>query len=196
MGLWYDIQGGKIQSIRGHDVISHTTSGWWFGCHFLFSQKYWESHHPNWLIFFRGVAQPPTSTYKWWIFKPCSTLPEGNYMDNKYISPPSSLEAFLTEQRLESDPPCPGSLTVGRSKPADLPMFFLNGHLLVQKGSRFLIVYMRYLAKHRGEPEIITNIVSFLMRAVLQPRITYLDVSRDMHQDRPRIQPWRFSKVR
>ena len=38
-------------------------AGWWFGCHFLFS-------HPNWelkiipideLIFFRGVAQPPTS---------------------------------------------------------------------------------------------------------------------------------------
>ena len=33
-----------------------TYSGWWFGCHFLFSQKYWESHHPNWRthIFQRG----------------------------------------------------------------------------------------------------------------------------------------------
>ena len=31
-------------------------TGWWFGCHFLFSQKYWEFHHPNWRthIFQRG----------------------------------------------------------------------------------------------------------------------------------------------
>ena len=34
-----------------------TCSGWWFGCHFLCSQKYWVSNHPNWLIFFRGVAK-------------------------------------------------------------------------------------------------------------------------------------------
>ena len=34
--------------------------GWWFGGHFLNFPIYWESHHPNWLIFFRGVAQPPT----------------------------------------------------------------------------------------------------------------------------------------
>ena len=27
-------------------------AGWWFGCHFLFSQKYWECHHPNWLSYF------------------------------------------------------------------------------------------------------------------------------------------------
>ena len=27
--------------------------------HFFFS-IYWECHHPNWLIFFRGVGQPPT----------------------------------------------------------------------------------------------------------------------------------------
>ena len=36
-----------------------TIPGWWFGCHFLFP-IYWVSNHPNWLIFFRGVAQPPT----------------------------------------------------------------------------------------------------------------------------------------
>ena len=29
-----------------------TKTGWWFG---TFSPIYWESHHPNWLIFFRGV---------------------------------------------------------------------------------------------------------------------------------------------
>ena len=37
---------------------------------FLFSQKYWEFHHPNWrtLIFFRGVAQPPTRFWGIWIY--------------------------------------------------------------------------------------------------------------------------------
>ena len=46
---------------RGYRDLTHT--GWWFGCHFLFSQKYWVSNHPliDELIFFRGVAQPPTS---------------------------------------------------------------------------------------------------------------------------------------
>ena len=28
-------------------------SGWWFGCHFLFSQKSWEFHHPNWRSYFQ-----------------------------------------------------------------------------------------------------------------------------------------------
>ena len=39
-------------------------TGWWFGCHVLFSQKYWVANHPNWRIFFRGVfPQPPTSEF-------------------------------------------------------------------------------------------------------------------------------------
>ena len=33
--------------------------GWWFGTFFIF--PYIGNNHPNWLIFFRGVAQPPTS---------------------------------------------------------------------------------------------------------------------------------------
>ena len=33
-------------------------SGWWFGTFFIFA--YIGNNHPNWLIFFRGVAQPPT----------------------------------------------------------------------------------------------------------------------------------------
>ena len=37
-----------------------TFAVWWFGTWILFS-IYWECHHPNWLIFFRGVGQPPTS---------------------------------------------------------------------------------------------------------------------------------------
>ena len=27
-------------------------AGWWFGTWILFSQKYWESHHPNWRSYF------------------------------------------------------------------------------------------------------------------------------------------------
>ena len=34
-------------------------AGWWFGTFFIF--PYIGNNHPNWLIFFRGVAQPPTS---------------------------------------------------------------------------------------------------------------------------------------
>ena len=34
--------------------------GWWFGTWLLWLSIYWECHHPNWLIFFRGVGQPPT----------------------------------------------------------------------------------------------------------------------------------------
>ena len=45
--------------------ISHR---FWFQCHhswlvvwnIFYFPIYWECHHPNWLIFFRGVAQPPT----------------------------------------------------------------------------------------------------------------------------------------
>ena len=38
-----------------HDI---SISGWWFGTFFIF--PYIGNNHPNWLIFFRGVAQPPT----------------------------------------------------------------------------------------------------------------------------------------
>ena len=33
---------------------SPSIAGWWFGTFFIFP-IYWEFHHPNWLIFFRGV---------------------------------------------------------------------------------------------------------------------------------------------
>ena len=34
------------------------TAGWWFGKCFIF--PYIGNNHPNWLIFYRGVGQPPT----------------------------------------------------------------------------------------------------------------------------------------
>ena len=36
-----------------------SSSGWWFGTFFIF--PYIGNKHPTWLIFFRGVVQPPTS---------------------------------------------------------------------------------------------------------------------------------------
>ena len=44
--------------------------GWWFGTFFIF--PYIGNNHPNWLIFFRGVAQPPTSG---WLAKILPILP-------------------------------------------------------------------------------------------------------------------------
>ena len=40
---------------------SQNQTGWWFGTFFLF--PYLGKNNPNWLIFFRGVGQPPTR--KW-----------------------------------------------------------------------------------------------------------------------------------
>ena len=48
-----------------------TLSGWWFGTFFIF--PYIGNNHPNWLIFFRGVAQPPTS-YKSWDKTGCQPI--------------------------------------------------------------------------------------------------------------------------
>ena len=39
---------------------SKPVSGWWFGCHFLFSHILGMSSSQLTFIFFRGVAQPPT----------------------------------------------------------------------------------------------------------------------------------------
>ena len=40
---------------------SGSNTGWWFGTFFIF--PYIGKNHPNSLIFFRGVAQPPTRIY-------------------------------------------------------------------------------------------------------------------------------------
>ena len=39
---------------------SQSFAGWWFGCHQFYFPRNIGNNHPNWLIFFRGVAQPPT----------------------------------------------------------------------------------------------------------------------------------------
>ena len=44
--------------------LESTFSGWWFGCHFLFSHSVGKFIIPiDEIIFFRGVAQPPTSFF-------------------------------------------------------------------------------------------------------------------------------------
>ena len=42
---------------------SDTYTGWWFGTFFIFPNS-WDDD-PIWLIFFRGVGQPPTSIARW-----------------------------------------------------------------------------------------------------------------------------------
>ena len=42
----------------GHQQSDKMETGWWFGTFFIF--PYIGDNHPNWLIFFRGVGQPPT----------------------------------------------------------------------------------------------------------------------------------------
>ena len=42
-------------------ILKILQAGWWFGCHFLFSHIVGISSSQLTFIFFRGVAQPPTS---------------------------------------------------------------------------------------------------------------------------------------
>ena len=44
--------------IYTHIILTQYISGWWFGTCFIFANI--GNNHPSWLIFFRGVAQPPT----------------------------------------------------------------------------------------------------------------------------------------
>ena len=42
-----------------HPMVAYTMlyiTGWWFGTWILWLSMSWECHHPNWLIFFRGVG--------------------------------------------------------------------------------------------------------------------------------------------
>ena len=45
-----------------HFLLSCYKSGWWFGTGILWFSICWECHNPNWLICFRGVGIPPTSS--------------------------------------------------------------------------------------------------------------------------------------
>ena len=48
---------GLVWPKIGNKTWPRQNTGWWFGTFFLF--PYIENHHPNWLIFFRGL-KPPT----------------------------------------------------------------------------------------------------------------------------------------
>ena len=45
-------------------------TGWWFGTWLDYEIPYIGNHHPNWLIFFRGVGIPPTSHSLPHVFRP------------------------------------------------------------------------------------------------------------------------------
>ena len=67
----------SLRSGKSPSFIGKSFTGWWFGTFFIF--PYIGNHHPNWLIFFRGVAQPPTSLFLWAIFNSYVSFPEGNH---------------------------------------------------------------------------------------------------------------------
>ena len=50
-----------------HPMVAYTMlyiTGWWFGTWILWLSISWECHHPNWIIFFRGVGIPPTGIFR------------------------------------------------------------------------------------------------------------------------------------
>jgi hypothetical protein len=48
---------------NGHSILySNMTIVWLVVWNRILFSIYWEFHHPNWLIFFRGGGQPPTSS--------------------------------------------------------------------------------------------------------------------------------------
>ena len=49
---WWSSRFMSIPYIPFFDYDVSWLSGWWFGCHFLFSQKYWVANHPNWRSYF------------------------------------------------------------------------------------------------------------------------------------------------
>ena len=51
---------GQITTAKMEVARLNSSSGWWFGCHFLFSHILGISSSQLTFIFFRGVAQPPT----------------------------------------------------------------------------------------------------------------------------------------
>ena len=55
------IEGNKMEHFTEEMATVQSFSGWWFGCHFLFSHILGISSSQLTFIFFRGVAQPPTS---------------------------------------------------------------------------------------------------------------------------------------
>ena len=70
-GIWIEVHSSRMTCVE-FPVINPCWLVVWLP--FLaFSQKYWECYHPNWrtLIFFRGVAQPPTSLGLSWNLMKC-----------------------------------------------------------------------------------------------------------------------------
>ena len=111
---------GNKSSINGPFSMSMLNNqrvlspGWWFGTWLLWLSIHWECHNPNWLIFFRGVGQPPTSyKYHWYnlptfmvsmffvtmfspltpdcFMKSCKVFPYTHWNSNVRVEPPISM---------------------------------------------------------------------------------------------------------
>ena len=78
-------------------------TGWWFGCHFLFSHKILGCcHHPNWRTpsFFRGVAlaHQPVDLFRSWYFHENDMSPR-NPPDSRDSSRPWRPEVAPSQRR-------------------------------------------------------------------------------------------------
>ena len=97
----YRIQGASIfvcsraKAAKVSDFNNFT--GWWFGCHVLFSHILGMSSSQLTLIFFRGVAQPPTSFILVHFLRPDLAV-AGSPLDGRATGPGSSLQSL--EKRL------------------------------------------------------------------------------------------------
>ena len=70
--------GGDETQVSIHQIytsIKSIITGWWFGTFYIF--PYIGNSHPNWLLFFRGVGQPPTRSRFWFV---CSCVSNDSWM--------------------------------------------------------------------------------------------------------------------
>jgi hypothetical protein len=77
----FDGRGHSTSSIES--LMINKWSGWWFGTCFF---PYIWNNNPNWLIFFRGVGQPPTS-FEFKFYRTLSTKTwQGNVVSQPIIA--------------------------------------------------------------------------------------------------------------
>ena len=108
----------KHETPSRHAFINHTSrnnyepfiinlrkynTGWWFGCHFLFSHIYIGNNHPNWFSYCSEGFKPPTRTYHHKLMQPmrvysswldftCRPPPQGHGWSMGFGDPPCGSE--------------------------------------------------------------------------------------------------------
>ena len=103
-------------------------SGWWFGTFFIF--PYIGNNHPNWLIFFRGVAQPPTRYYcsnQIRCFSPTGDEVRMSFLLSSSIQSPLWLFAYPKSQ----------IVSIGNSIPLTVTISYIANTLVIETAAHF-----------------------------------------------------------